>query len=156
MPRSEMNNPTERMRRILEEITDLEECYIFARNLMAEHAPNLYVQLPPEPSLINIEKERTRQQLTGAKVKYAREAVRRLRLRGVVEKHESFKTDKLPTWRRNQGLSADIERQIDKEVEKFLASGIKTWQPNNKCPATGGPCPMESEENCVCLHPELR
>lgn len=162
MPRREMNNPTERIRRILEEIEELQASYIFARDLIAEALPHRYHELGPEPNLENIAAERTRQGLTYAKVKYAREAVRRLRLRGVVEQHARFKANALPDWRskRTELTPAQIA-EVERDTERLANFGptLKDWQVEPFMPCQmgkDGVCPMEDPENCVCLHPELR
>jgi hypothetical protein len=160
MPRREFNNPSERMNRILEEIDDLQSSYIFARNLIAEHLPNLFHTLGPEPNLENIAAERTRQDLTRNKVKYARDAVRRLRLRGVVERHEQFKSNALPDWRGNESsLSETAKRKIEREAEEIerrvpVIKPPPEWQPMKDGKYVlcqyGGYCQAESAEECEC------
>lgn len=161
MPRSEMNNPSERMKRILEEIADLESCYIFARDLIATHLPDLFHTLGSEPNLENIAAERARQALTGAKVKWTRDAVRRLRLRGVIEHHQPFKPAALPDWRSQPTtLSESRKREIERETEEIEKkyAHLKPppeWQPKGadgkyKACQYGGFCPMETEAECEC------
>lgn len=161
MPRREFNNPSERINRILEEIADLESCYIFARDLIATYLPDQFYKLGSEPNLSNIMAERTRQDLTRTKVRYTRDAVRALRLRGVVQHHESFKPAALPDWRtRPDTLSEATKRQIERETEEIEKkyAHLKpppAWQPKGsdgkfKACQYGGFCPMETMEECEC------
>jgi hypothetical protein len=164
MPRAEYNNPTERIRRLLDEMQELESKYVLARDLLASYAPDHFHKLGAEPTLESYASERTRQQLTYRRTKWTRDAMRNLRTRGgdrserarqasyeVMEPHADHKIDKLPTWRETS-LTPDMMRAIERDVERMK---LRAWQPKH-CPVgKEGICPMEDPENCICLHPEL-
>lgn len=80
MPRSEANNPTVRMGRVLDAFDELEAIYDQTVTMVSEMlTPEQFESLPNKPSLDAIIAERTRRQLTGGKVRYKREYMRRQR-----------------------------------------------------------------------------
>lgn len=79
MPRSEINNPTHRILRILEEYQELEHCYKEVIDKVAHHAPALIEGLSPTPQGPHVQAEITRQGLMGRKVAYQRNYKRGVR-----------------------------------------------------------------------------
>jgi hypothetical protein len=106
MPRREINNPTRRILRLLDDIDQLESAYEEA--VAACAAAGLLERLAPRPALIAVAEERTRQHLMGRKVESNRKSMTRHRLRREVEPRAS-------------GLTQEQEAAVRREAEDVLS-----------------------------------
>lgn len=107
MPRSEANNPTVRMGRVLDAFDELEAVYDQTISMVAAMLPQeLFSALPPKPAAEAIVAERTRRQLTGGKVEYKRNYMRKVR-------------STQPEAQVIRGLTPEDEAAILKELDEF-------------------------------------
>jgi len=82
MPRREINNPTQRILRLLEDLEELEAAYDEAAGAIAELSYEAFESLAPKPTLKATTEERVRQQLMGRKISSLRQRMRLRRARG--------------------------------------------------------------------------
>lgn len=92
MPRSELNRPTERIRRVLDDFDGL-EAYVEAIEACLTPEQIEHGKLPPRPSKTSVVEEKARQQFTGKKVDYQRLHKRRKSEIGAVAKHSLTEQD---------------------------------------------------------------
>ena len=78
MPRKEANAPTERIIRILDDVSTLEDHVREMNELIAEHFPDSLHLFPPTPTLQHVLEERTRQGLLLNQTRAKRERARNL------------------------------------------------------------------------------
>jgi hypothetical protein len=82
MPRSEINNPTNRIMVLLDEMEEFIFAYDQMAELFAAAAPQYFATLPPRPDCTEFMVERRYRQAMGRKTTASREAMRRSRMRG--------------------------------------------------------------------------
>ena len=107
MPRDPMNNPTERIGRILDDIDTLDHWADSLLGLVPGH-----IETPPRPTLLHVEIERAVRQRTLGQVYANRRAQRRFRDRGI-------ETGEKPHFRARQAfksLSPDQVARIEEEI----------------------------------------
>lgn len=108
MPRSELNNPTERIGRLLAEVAELES---WADQVIDLLTPEQINRIPPFPSIYEIEKERLRRSLSLRSTLSTRFAQRRSRERTAQGIHLRGRTEL------TEEKKAEILRLIEKEDE---------------------------------------
>lgn len=81
MARSDLNNPTARMGRVLDDFDALDYAYDEMAKAFAEAAPDAFQKLTSKPSFEAVASEKTRRQLTLAKGESSKNRMRRYRTR---------------------------------------------------------------------------
>lgn len=109
MPRSELNNPTERIGRLLSEVAELESWADQVINLLT---PEQIDRIPPFPTIYEIEKERLRRSLSLRSTLSTRFSQRRSRERTAQGIHIRGRETEL-----TEEKKAEILRLIEKEDE---------------------------------------
>lgn len=104
MPRLELNNPTRRILRLLDDIDQLEAWAAEVEE--AALALGFFERLPPRPTLQTVIEERTRQHLMGRRTEHNRLVTQRMRRKRA--------RDNEP---RASGLTQEQEARLLREIE---------------------------------------
>lgn len=79
MPPTQLNSPSSRMGRVLDDFDSLEAAYVEMATAFASVAPGEFIKLSPTPSKEAVINEKARRQYTLGKVANSREYMRRRR-----------------------------------------------------------------------------
>lgn len=140
MPRAQINNPTDRMQRVLSDVEELEAWADHLHTTIQATTPELLPDLPNKPYIAAILQERTRQELTYTRTVAKRKYMQRVRTASdeLGSSATSMKHVAEHTHRRH-GLTpahkAEIERILAEEPAQ-LPDGTDLQPPVNAVLAT--------------------
>lgn len=120
MSRSERNNPSARMGRVLDDFDALEGAYMELATKLAEVAPEVFQTCAPKPSSEGVVEEKARRQFTLGKVLAARTRMRVRRIKG-----RDYDGTRETRFTRSEASAPITEAKLVEAIDEAVDGGQK-------------------------------